>query len=212
MILMKLIQITVLVLIATAPSNSQTVVEGTYRLQGVHDMVAAFHFKPDGHFAFEYFYGAVDRFATGTYSVSGDTIILKSDKEAGKDFTITFEEKRKSGFSIVVNDKNKYLTDRIRCIFMKHDEIMFEHETDNTGRLLIDTTGFDQVYLQHPYFPDVATLLRNSDNTNNYFEVKLNSSLQQVSFKGVHLFIKDGYLTCHQNYLIPVERIRFIKE
>lgn len=58
-------------------------------------MAAAFYFSADGKFQFEYFYGAVDRMAQGTYTVIGDTLKLKSDKEAGKDFTVEKQSQKK---------------------------------------------------------------------------------------------------------------------
>jgi hypothetical protein len=80
---------------------------GVYSLKGIQDMAAGFKFTPDGRFEFFYMYGASDRNATGTYTVEGDTIKLKSDKEPGKDFKIVSQKKAGQGYTIEVQDANK---------------------------------------------------------------------------------------------------------
>lgn len=210
---MKLTQIFILAIMSTFNlSFSQKILDGTYSLRNVQDMSALFHFTREGHFSFEYYYGAVDRFAKGTYSVSGDTIILKSEKEAGKDFTITREEKKNSGFELVVKDQNPILIKGVRCFLSRNGKIISDFETDHNGRFKTDEIEFDRVYIQHHLYPDVVTLIKDVENTNNYFEVKLNLSLQQVSFKGIDLMIKDDHLTCHANYFLPFGNIRFEKD
>lgn len=67
---------------------TQTKAAGEYNLVGIQDMAAGIRLTDRGTFEFYYMYGAVDRFAKGTYTVEGKTIKLKSEKEAGKDFTI----------------------------------------------------------------------------------------------------------------------------
>ena len=52
------------------------------------EMVAGFNFSANSKFKFFYSYGTVDRSAAGSFSISGDTLHLTSNKEAGKDFAI----------------------------------------------------------------------------------------------------------------------------
>src|SRR6187401_946382 len=73
---------------------------GSYRLVGVHDLASAFEFTPDGKFQYFYIYGVADRNATGTYTVVGDTVKLKSDKVGGKDFPIESQSKKGKGYTI----------------------------------------------------------------------------------------------------------------
>src|SRR4051812_29895234 len=93
-----------------------------FKLQGEYvfnrqEMVAAFEFSADKTFTFFYSYGAVDRTASGTFSVAGDTLKLVSIKEPGKDFTIKKQSTAGKGYSLRFEDKNKYLLTHIRCIF-----------------------------------------------------------------------------------------------
>lgn len=206
---MKLTLGSLFILIFNMAAVAQNKVEGVYTLRGIHDMAATFNFTSDGKFQFEYFYGAVDRFASGTYTVVGDTLKLKSDKTAGKDFTVTQQSQKGKGFTIIVKDKNPVLINQVRCIFVKGNETLFEDVTGNTGKLETEKINCDKIYLQHPLLPDIATLIKNENNNNNYFEVSLNPSLQQVSFIGIDFFIKENILTCLPNYFLPFENVNF---
>ena len=183
---------------------------GEYSLHGIHDMAAGFRFTPDGKFEFFYIYGASDRNATGTYTVEGDTVKLKSDKEPGKDFKIESQSKKGKGYTIQVKAPNEYLLRNIICFYPAGDqqEVI---ETDSKGMIHLDIPNADTLYLRHEIFPDIPTLIKDKDNPNNYFEVSLLPSLGQVSFKGIDLFIKGDTLTCHPNYFMPFENIRFVK-
>jgi len=190
---------------------AQKTIDAAYRLTGIHDMAAGFRFKPDGTFEFYYIYGASDRNATGNYTINGDTIQLKSDKEAGKDFTVSQQSKKGSKYKIVVSEKNKYLLKHIIAVAMTGDkENVFE--SDENGVIEIDLKSCDKIYMQHQFFPDALSLIKDESNTNNYFEVILNPSLQQVSFKGIDFFIDGDELHCLSNYFMPFDNITFVKE
>ncbi len=209
---MKFLLCIISILIMNNEAFSQQKVEGVYTLKGVHDMAAAFYFSADGKFQFEYFYGAVDRMAQGTYTVIGDTLKLKSDKEAGKDFTVEKQSQKRKGYTIIINDKNPVLINRVRCIFIKGDIAVYEDITDKTGKLETEKIDCDKIYLLHPIYPDIATIIKDENNSNNYFEVTLNPSLQQVSFNGIDLVIKGNTLNCLPNYFLPIENLKFERE
>ncbi len=198
-------------LFITREMSAQKTIDAAYRLTGIHDMAAGFQFKPDGTFEFYYIYGASDRNATGHYSISGDTIQLKSDKVAGEDFTITHQSKKGNKYKIVVTEKNKYLLKHIIAVAMVgNKENVFE--SDENGVIEIDLKKCDTIYMQHQFFPDALSLIKDENNDNNYFEVTLNPSLQQVSFKGIDFFIDGDKLHCLTNYFLPFENITFVKE
>lgn len=190
--------------------SAQTL-NGSYRLVGIHDMATGFNFSPDGHFQFFYIYGVSDRNATGTYTIEGDTVKLKSDKEPGKDFQVELQQKKGKGYTIQVKSPNPHLLQPVICFYYIGEQ---QHlaEADREGRIYIDADHVDKLFIRHEYFPDIPTLIKDTDNTNNYFEVSLLPSLEQVSFKGIDLFIKEEELTCYPNYFMPFENITFIKE
>lgn len=190
---------------------AQKTIESSYRLVGIQDMAAGFQFKKDGTFEFYYMYGASDRFAKGTYTIDGDTIKLKSEKEAGKDFTITTQSKKGSKYKVVIKDKNEYLLRHIIAVaIVNQKENIFE--SDEKGEIDIDLKHCDTLYLQHTLFPDVLSMIKDESNSSTYFEVTLNPSLAQVSFKGIDFFIDGEELHCNTNYFLPYENITFVKE
>ncbi len=188
-----------------------TTLDGVYNLRGIHDMAAGFKFTPDGRFEFFYAYGAGDRQATGTYTIEGDTVKLKSDKEPGKDFKIETQRKQGKGYTIKVNDANTNYLSYVSCFYFVGEtrELV---AANNEGIIHIDLPEVDSLHVRHELAVDIPTLVKDKANDNNYFEVSLLPSLGQVSFKGIDLFIKEDTLTCHPNYFMPFENIRFEKE
>jgi len=191
--------------------KTMSTLDGVYTLHGIQDMAAGFKFTPDGRFEFFYIYGAGDRDATGTYTVEGDTVKLKSDKEPGKDFKIDAQRKEGTGYTIKVNDPNTNYLSYVSCFYFIGEtrELV---EANKHGLIHIDLPAVDSIHVRHELAVDIPTLVKDKTNDNNYFEVSLLPSLSQVSFKGIDLFMKEDTLTCHPNYFMPFERIRFEKE
>ncbi len=186
-------------------------IEGVYSMHGLQDGAGAFEFTKDGHFSFNFIYGASDRFASGTYTIINDTIKLHSDKKAGEDFTTNLQEHRGGPYTIKIIAPNKNLISGVSCFYFINGQ-GYEAEPDSEGMIVLPEQKVDTIYLQHLYFPDVPTLIKDLANTNDYFEASMNQSLLQVSFKGIDLFIKEGELTWYANYFLPAENIRFVKE
>lgn len=175
------------------------------------EMVASFRFLKDGRFDFYYSYGVADRSATGTYTIEDNTVKLKSEKEPGKDFTIVKQEKRGDGIYIKVTDPNPHMAGYVLAIyFIKGQQQVAE--CNNRQEIIINEAAVEQIYLQHQLFPDIACLIKDGSTDANHFEITLNRSLEQVSFKGVDLFIKEDGLHCYPNYLIPLPNIVFTRQ
>jgi len=189
----------------------QTTLFGEYYFRK-HEMVAGFNFSRDGKFQFFFIYGAVDRNATGTFSVDGDVVKLKSDKEPGRDFIPQKQSRHHNGgYHIAIKAPNPYLVENVRCLYFVGDK-QHEEWSDSRGEIKIPVQECEKIYLQHALYPDVASLIKDADNDNNYFELELNPSLEQVSFKGIDLHIEGDALTCLPNYFLPMEGIVFEKE
>lgn len=175
-------------------------------------MAAGFNFLADGHFRFFFSYGAVDRTAEGTFTIEGNTVKLKSKKEAGKDFTVTKQSKEAKGYTLTFIDKNKYLLSNILCVFFvngKEQSVI----TDDKGIAYLDLPHCDSIYAQHLLFPDVYTMIKDKDNQNNQFSLSLNPTLSQVSFKGIDLKIEsNGSLSWLPNYFLDLPNVKFTKE
>lgn len=183
---------------------------GEYYLANVHEMAGGFNFTPDGKFQFFFTYGAMDRNATGTYTIEGDTIKLNSDKEPGKDFDIVSQRKEGEGYTIQIKHENTILASNVRALYFVNGEQREEY-ADAKGVIHIQEPQCEKIYVQHSIYPDIASLIKDESNQNNFFELKLNPALEQVSFKGIDLFIDGNTLTCLPNYFMPMENIVFEK-
>jgi hypothetical protein len=190
---------------------SQTKIQGEYAFRKT-EMVAGFNFSAAGTFQFFFSYGAVDRTATGTFTVEGKTIKLKSNKEAGKDFTVTAQSKEATGYTINFNHPNKYLLQNILCVFFvngKEERAV----TNSKGEVHVDLVHCDSIYAKHLLYPDILTLVKDAANKNNRFTLSLNPSLEQLSFKGIDLTIEsDGSLSWLPNYFLEMPGVKFIKQ
>lgn len=197
-------------LIISTTMQAQKFTPGEYHLTGVREMASAFNFTKDGKFQFFLSYGAMDRNATGTYKIEGDTVKLFSDKEPGKDFDIVSQRKAGSGYTIRIIDQNSILASNVRCLYFVDGE-QFEEFADDDGVITLDVPECEKIYVQHALYADIASLIKDENNTNNVFELKLKPVLEQVSFKGVDFFIDGDTLTCLPNYFMPMENIRFVR-
>ncbi len=176
------------------------------------ELASGFKFAPDAKFEFFYMYGASDRNATGTYRVEGDSLILKSDKEGGKDFNIDKQSKETGNIRIKINSPNNpYFASNVLCMCLidgKENEFI----SDKDGLIETNFQSCDQIFLQHQLFPDAGTLIKDVNNENTYFELSLNPSLEQVSFKWIDFTIDGNTISCGPNYFLPFENIKFVKK
>ena len=201
--------LSIIFLLSLFHSMSAQSVKGEYMLRGIPEMASGFRFEDD-RFDFFFIYGAVDRNASGTFTVEGNTIKLHSDKVPGKDFPITGEQKKGNNYTIKVKDANTYLLSNIIAIYFigEKQEVAY---SNNEGIITINEKSVDTIYLRHELFPDIPSLIKDKDNENNYFEVGLSPTLAQVSFKGIDLTIDGKNLTCLPNYFMPFENINYVK-
>jgi hypothetical protein len=190
--------------------HSQTL-KGEYRLQGVQDAASAFMFSNDGKFEFFFMYGAVDRTATGTYSIEENIVTLKSNKEPGKDFPVTLEKKEETGYTIKIKHENPYLLQNVVCIYYigNTENTAF---SDSQGEIHIDEKNIDRLFLVHELFPDMPSMIKNSTNNNNYFEVGLSPTLTQATFQGVTFKVEGKSITCLPNAILPFQKVVFVKQ
>jgi len=201
----------ILLFIINQRSMSQTTIEGEYYFRKM-EMASGFNFSKDGKFQFFYVYGSVDRNAAGSFSVEGDTLKLKSDKEPGKDFTITNQSKNGTGYTIQFTHPNKYVLKHILCIFVV-DGKQQEEFTDDNGQVHVDIPHCDTIYALHTLYPDVPTIVKDDKNSNNHFTLELKPSLEQVSFKDILFKIIDNKtIECINNYFMDATDIKFTKQ
>jgi hypothetical protein len=182
---------------------------GQWLLNGQREMAAGLELRADSSFEFFLSYGASDRYASGTWKVWGDSLVLHSRKPAGKDFLVQQQSPGGEGYRIRIQDPNPLLAEGVRCFaFSGGKKEIFQ--ADHTGEIHIPWSSCDTLYLQHLYFPDIATLIKDRNNPNRDFAVKLSPDLAEISWKGIWFWMDvEGFLRCPTNYVLPMESIRF---
>ncbi|HMP21718.1 MAG TPA: hypothetical protein PKC39_12230 [Ferruginibacter sp.] len=183
---------------------------GHYKLRGIQDMAAGFEFKGDS-FYFYCYYGAIDRFAEGTYTQTGNTIVLHSSKVSGDDFIVTKTNAANGVAFIQVKDPNPYLAEYTVCIIQRGGATEYV-QANAKGQMLIHQAKDATLYLKHQLYADIPMLLKAAGEAPAAYEVRLKPSLQQVSFKGIDLTISaDGSLRWLPNYFIDAVGVWFEK-
>ncbi len=184
---------------------------GEYALQGVPEMAAGFKFNKDSSFQFFYIYGASDRKAEGKFEISANKIILQGTKPVGKDFKLLQKKRLGNGFTIQIQFENKMFIRNVVCFFYGSNGTITQ-ETNQDGIATANIETCNKIELIHSYFPDVPTVLDLQDNENNFFELTLNQSLEDVVFDQ-HIIEKDGNtLICNNIYLFGQNQVRFVKQ
>lgn len=190
--------------------SAQTL-NGEYRLVGVHDMASGFHFTPDGKFQYFNMYGAIDRQAEGTYTITGNKLLLQSNKKSGQDFPLINQSKKGKGYTIRVNEPNPYLRKYVIALYTLNGQ-QAGATADDEGVIHIEADGLDTIYLMHELYADAPCILKDASNPNNTFEVKLSPTLAQVTFQGIEFTVDGESIRCEPNYLLPFANVRFVKE
>lgn len=182
---------------------------GKWLLSGQREMAGGLEIRPDSSFEFFLSYGASDRYATGKWKTRGDSLVLLSRKTPGKDFEIEKQNRKGEGFTILIQHPNPILAESVRCFaFSGGKREIFR--ANREGEIQIPWPECDTIYLQHLFFPDIATLIKDRNNPNRNFTLTLSPKIGEVSFKGIWFWIdEEGFLRCPMNYFLPMENIRF---
>ncbi len=185
--------------------------DGVYRLIGVHDMACAFQFSKEGKFNFFMSYGAIDRTATGKYTLHNGLIQLQSDKIPGHDVEILHQNNSSHDIEIKVNAPNEYLMKYTSAIAFYKDQGE-KYETNQNGIIKISKPDPDSVFIKHELYADIPTKIRDHLNRNTHFEITLKPSLEQVSFEGIELTMNGDELRMPMNYFLAFNNLRFVRE
>lgn len=183
--------------------------KGTYTFQR-QELVASFTFQASGRFDFNYSYGAVDRAARGTYRLSGDSLFLQSDKPAGQDFRVTVRKKG-NPCTVKVNNEPTRMAFAVMALYTSGGDTL-SALSDESGLITLERTNVEQIWLQHRFYPDIVTPVKQADEKACQLEVEILPHLPQLSFGGISLTVQGDALLCPMNYALPYENMRFVRE
>lgn len=203
------------IIIYTSALQAQNTMNAIYELRGVREMGAGFEFTKDGKFSFYLAYGGLDRNATGTYQLAGDTIKLKSDKVPASDFEVASRKKDSNipGFAIKVDDKNTFIVSYVIAVALINGQ-MHSFNCNSDGIINIDTNACEKIFLWNQLYGDLMTEIydkEKNDAVKNYITVKMKPTLEQFTFSGIDLILKDGELILPSNPLLNDSDLKFLK-
>lgn len=182
---------------------------GTYSFRR-QELVAAFTFSPEGKFSFFYSYGAVDREASGTYVLEKGVVRLHSEKEAGKDFRVESKQAG-SSYRIQVLREPTHMDGAVMALYTAKGDTL-QAVSDKKGLLVLPEKDCGKIWLQHQFFPDILSLIKDDADTERNFEVSMAPDFYALSLKGIELQLEGDTLQCPANYFMPMEGIRFVKQ
>lgn len=204
-----------MLLLIAVKLNAQKNMDAIYELRGIREMGAGFEFTNDGRFNFYLAYGGLDRNATGTYLIVNDTIKLKSDKVPAGDYEVDSRKHNKQypGFAIKVDDKNSFIASYTIAVAVLNGE-MQSYNCNSEGLITIDTNICEKIFLWNQLYGDLMTLIYDTSTdraTKNYITVKMKPTLQQFTFAGIYLLLKENELILPANPLLNREDLKFEK-
>jgi hypothetical protein len=168
--------------------NSQSVA-GIYNLVGVMETAAGFKLNEDSTFEFYFSYGALDRYGSGTYSRTGDHLILNSTPWPGKDFKLLQSSIGKAGRIVFeLKEKNTMLLPYVYfIIFSKGKQIPFK--TNSHGMAEAIAQPIDSIGVQFEFTPERMSIFKLLNPNHNYFSFAFEQWMAEVFFKNYALKI-----------------------
>jgi hypothetical protein len=168
--------------------------QGEYYLRGVMETASGFKLNADSSFQFFYSYGALDRYGSGTWKQTNNTIILNSRPQPPKDFALIKSEKSPGDVvTIRIVDNNELILRYVDAIF-KTGQSEIEKSTDNKGMIQIPKRQIDSIYLLFRLCPDRYSGFQIPDKAHSYFEFRLEPWIAEVFFRNFSLQVENNNL------------------
>ena len=134
-------------------TNAQSKITGAYYLRGVMETASGFLLKPDSTFEFFFSYGAIDRYGSGRWSLSGDKIIFNSSKKPGQDFKMITGKKANNNFiTVKIIDSNTYLLNHVYAALQFADTTL-GNVSDEKGEIKISKKDAEKILLTFEFCP-----------------------------------------------------------
>ncbi|MGH2646921.1 MAG: hypothetical protein ACRDE8_05105 [Ginsengibacter sp.] len=191
---MKKIAFSIIILFMLCNTNAQSKITGVYYLHGVMETASVFLVKPDSTFEFFFSYGAIDRYGSGKWSVSGDKIILNSDKKPGQNFKMITSKKTDNNYiTVKITDSNAYLLNHVYAGLQFADTTLGDISDEN-GEIKISKKDPQKISLTFEFCPEKTSVF-NIDKTLNYFEFKFEPWIAEVFFTDFPLALAADELT-----------------
>ena len=176
----------------SAQRSTESTVVGEYMLTGVMETAAGFLIKADHTFEYGFTYGAADKHGKGTWKISGNKLILNSNRELPKaDFILKSSNANfKNGVRIKITDSGGHPYAYVKCRLGANSG---EETTNNQGEAFFKTIEDGILEMFHPIFSTRVTQIKlNKDHTDFVFYPAYD--LSEVFFNNIELQISPKQL------------------
>lgn len=185
-------------------SPSAQAIPGEYMLQGVMETAAGFLIKKDGTFEYGFTYGAADKSGKGNWKLTGNTLILNSNKpQPPADFILKSSAATgKKDITIRITDASGGAYPYVKCRFS--ETAGQEATTDNRGEVHFATLGSGTLELYHPIFSTRVSHIKLNPKHND-FAIFPAYDLTEVFFKDFELLVQADELSSNTLPGMPPE-------
>lgn len=181
----------------TTMTQTQTSVPssvGEYYLTGVMETGSGFKLNDDHTFQFFFTYGALDRAAEGTWSATGDSIVLNSRKKPLHDYALVSSKQTKDNSISIHIPGSRDIGRYLHCIIKgggQEQEASFE--TNETASF--KPQPIDSIELLFEFCPEKTSLFKIETKDHNYFEFKFEPWFMDLFFEDFRLKAAPDRLT-----------------
>lgn len=181
-----------------------------YHLQGVKETASGFKLHADGTFQFFFTYGALDRYGSGTWSLSDDIVTFQSRPWGGRDFAR--DESRNVGgdkVTLRIVGGNPVLLRHVYFSLAKGETGSWL-KTNEAGEAIFPLQPVTSISIVFEFCPERFTHFDIDTPSHNYFEFRFEQWLMEVFFDGFTLKA-DKYALSGQHPLMKGDRYVFEK-
>lgn len=173
---------------------AQHEISGEYDLEGVMETGSGIIFNADHTYQIYFSYGSLDKEGSGTWTQTGNQIVLNSGPRPANDFRlITHKHVAGDSVTIKIIDSNRHILPFVDCL-VKNDTGKTGAKTNDDGIATIYAKHVDSIGLFHELFSDRASFFKIDDSTENYFEFTIEPWIVKIFCDQLVLTIQGDYL------------------
>lgn len=167
---------------------------GEYQLTGVREMASSFLLEADQRFRFYFSYGALDRHASGQWTLQGDDLVFDCDEDPGPAFTLVETHKVDFPGTVIRLTNGDPLLAAYTYVSTEGGKEGSWTAIGQRGECHLPVIAPENISLLFEFCPDRMTTLPLVPGS-NYFGIRVEPAIAALAFKGFRLRVQDGRLT-----------------
>ena len=184
---------------------------GIYRLTGEMETAGGIKLNADSSFEFYFSYGALDRYASGIWFQSGDSIFLNSKPWPGKDFRLVNTSVRPGKRMVLeLAEKNTMVLPFVYFTWFKNGK-KTTLKTDSHGMASADIYAPDSIGVQFEFTPERISVFKPAKTANNYYSFAFEKWVTELFFTRTSFLVNHDQLKGRLSMLREKEFV-FVKE